>query len=310
MLWMLFATIGSLWTGKTLAKLGSFTWLHFLRRSSLHKFRTKDSWAIITGSSDGIGKAFAHELCSQGFDVVLHGRNKKKLEAVKAELLAEYPARHVRILVLDVAECAGDHARLDAAVDELKDIKVKILINNVGGGAKRLWVPLQDYSEDDTRLFLDMNCRFQAELTRRLLPQLIKTSPSLIMNIGSFVSGLPAPYISVFGGAKAFGKAWSRSLHFEMITEGHDVEVLQIQVGMVSTANEPRPEGLFVPSAMRMARASLEKVGCGRSVVFGYWPHQLHCSLLIDMPAFVRDGLLMRIVKSLKEEEEKNLTTK
>lgn len=307
LLWTLFATIGTIWTGKTLANFGSFAWLHFLRSSSLDRYKTADSWALVTGSSDGIGKAFAHELCSQGFNVVLHGRNDKRLEAVKAELLAKYPSRHVRVLVLDVAESASDCSRLDTAAGEVEDINLKILINNVGGGARRLWIPLQDYSEDDTRLFLDINCRFQAELTRRLLPQLMNTSPALVMNIGSFVSDLPAPYISVFGGTKAFGKAWSRSLHFEMLTEGHDVEVLQVQVGMVSTPNEPRPEGLFVPNARKMARASLDKVGCGRSVVFGYWPHQLHCSLLVDMPAFVRDGLLMRIVKGLKEQEEKVL---
>ncbi|KAK4496148.1 hypothetical protein PRZ48_012127 [Zasmidium cellare] len=306
LMWKLLATVGAIWTGNILANIGTFTWLHFLRRSSLARYKSKSSWALITGSSDGIGKAFAHELCHRGFNVVLHGRNEKKLENVRAEILNEHPAQEVRILLLDVAESAGDHARLDEAVDQLEDIDLKVLINNVGGVAKRLWIPLQDYSDDDARLFLDMNCRFQTELTRRLLPRFIN-GPSLIMNIGSFVSELPAPYISVFGGAKAFGKAWSRSLHFEMLAEGHDVEVLQVQVGMVSTPNEPRPESLFVPNALRMAQSSLDKVGCGRSVVFGYWPHQLHCSLLIDLPGLLRDRLLMRIVKGLKEQEERDL---
>ncbi|KAF2166702.1 hypothetical protein M409DRAFT_66318 [Zasmidium cellare ATCC 36951] len=309
LVWALLAAVGTIWTGKTLASLGSFAWLHFVHRSSLERYKSKTPWALVTGSSDGIGKAFAHELCSRGFNVVLHGRNEKKLENVRAELLKEHPTRKVRIFLFDVAVSAGDHARLDAAVDQLEDIDLKVLINNVGGGAKRLWIPLQDYSGDDTRLFLDMNCRFQAELTQRLLPRLIKNGPSLIMNIGSFVSELPAPYISVFGGAKAFGKAWSRSLHFEMLTEGHDVEVLQVQVGMVSTPNEPRPENIFVPNARRMAQSALDKVGCGRSVVFGYWPHQLHCSLLVDLPSVVRDRLLMRIVKGLKEQEERDLKT-
>lgn len=303
----LLATLGAIWTGNKLADLGYFTWLHFLRRSSLDRYKTKASWALVTGASDGIGKDFAQELCSRGFNVVLHGRNEKKLENVKAELLAEWPQREVQLLILDVAECAGDHVRLDEAINQLKDIEIKVLINNVGGGAKRLWIPLQEYGNDDTRLFLDMNCRFQAELTRRLLPRLIEKSPTLIMNVGSFVSELPAPYITVFGGAKAFGKAWSRSLHFEMLTEGHDVEVIQVQVGMVSTPNEPRPESLFVPNTRRMARSSLDKVGCGRSVVFGYWPHELHCHLLVDLPEFIRDRLLMGIVKGLKEKEEQEM---
>lgn len=303
----IFASLGAIWAGNKLGRIGSFTWLHFLRGSSMDRYKCTASWALVTGSSDGIGKAFAQELCHRGFNVFLHGRNEKKLENVKAELLAEWPQREVRILVLNVAECAGDHTQLDTAVEQLKNLNLKVLINNVGGGARRLWIPLQEYEQDDTRLFLDMNCRFQAELTRRLLPRLIKNAPALVLNIGSFVSELPAPYISVFGGAKAFGKAWSRSLHFEMLTEGHDVEIMQVQVGMVSTANEPRPESLFVPNARRMAQASLDKVGCGRSVVFGYWAHQLHCHLLVDLPEFFRDRLLMGIVKGLKETEEREM---
>lgn len=58
----------------------------YLRPSALPKYlHTRDAqkaWALVTGSSNGLGEAFAHELCAQGFNVVLHGRNRIKLAGV------------------------------------------------------------------------------------------------------------------------------------------------------------------------------------------------------------------------------------
>ena len=92
-----------------------------------------------------------------------------------------------------------------------------------------------------------------------------------------------------------------------MKLEGNDIEVMHVQVGMVSTPNEPRPLSLLVPNARQMASATLEKVGCGRSEVYGYWPHELHAHLLTDMPRLVREPLLMRIVKQLKLQEQADM---
>jgi NAD(P)-dependent dehydrogenase (short-subunit alcohol dehydrogenase family) len=74
--------------------------LYFLYPSTLDRYlrdyQGEKSWALVTGSSDGIGKGIAHELCSHGFNVVLHGRNAEKLSRVQSSLLAEYPNVQVR----------------------------------------------------------------------------------------------------------------------------------------------------------------------------------------------------------------------
>src|SRR5271154_6519096 len=79
--------------------------LYFLYPSTLGRYlrdyQGEKSWALVTGSSDGIGKGIAYELCSHGFNVVLHGRNAEKLSRVQASLLAEYPKVQVRKVITD-----------------------------------------------------------------------------------------------------------------------------------------------------------------------------------------------------------------
>ena len=79
--------------------------LYFLYPSTLDRYlrdyQEEKSWALVTGSSDGIGEGIAHELCSRGFNVVLHGRNAEKLSRVQASLLAGYPKVQIRKVIAD-----------------------------------------------------------------------------------------------------------------------------------------------------------------------------------------------------------------
>jgi len=43
-------------------------------------------WALVTGASDGIGKAYCHELAKSGFSIILMARSKDKLDEVAAEI--------------------------------------------------------------------------------------------------------------------------------------------------------------------------------------------------------------------------------
>ena len=55
----------------------------FLKTKPLLELYGKNSFVLVTGSSDGIGKWMAKYFYSKGFSVILNGRNRKKLEAVK-----------------------------------------------------------------------------------------------------------------------------------------------------------------------------------------------------------------------------------
>ena len=61
----------------------------------------RNSWALITGSSDGIGKGIALSLAKEGFNIILSARTESKLEGVKNEIKRLYPSLDVKLLVVD-----------------------------------------------------------------------------------------------------------------------------------------------------------------------------------------------------------------
>lgn len=236
-----FAALGGIWAAYKLKSLLDFSYLHFLHRSSLDRYKaskshdpTTEAWALVTGASDGIGRGFSEELLARGFNVILHGRNEKKLNDVKSELSKQWPDRQIRIFVFDAT---GDIRELELAVQQLAGLNIQVLINNIGAGQRPFWVPLAENTAKRIGLSVDVDARFPTEITRILLPELVKNSPSLIINIGSLASESPVPYASVLSGTKAYNKAWSRSLGLEMMAEGHEIEVLHILVGMVATVS-------------------------------------------------------------------------
>lgn len=90
------------------------------------------AWALVTGASDGIGLGFVQELSSQGFNVILYGRNEEKLKRTISTLKTEYPKREFKLFIHD-AEKELTPGILSHLIDPIKDLHLTILINNVGG---------------------------------------------------------------------------------------------------------------------------------------------------------------------------------
>lgn len=299
------ASIGSLWASNQLLSVASFIHLHFLRRSGLHLYKDasapNSSWALVSGSSDGIGRGFVEELCSQGFNVVLHGRNEKKLQGVKDDLLKEWPDRQVRLLVLDAGNDTGDAAKMQAAADQLNDISLRLLVNNVAGfgNSGPDFCQLSEHTAERVSKTVDISARFHAEITRVLLPNLMR-KPSAILNIGSGISQFPAPFVSVYAGCKAFLMAFSNSLNAEMKIAGHRVESKALLVGMVATPHEikkGRKVSLAAPSSRAFARSCLNVLGSGYDELWAYWPHALQFGLITSMPIWLRDNIIHNMMK-------------
>lgn len=310
------AAVGAFYATNFLTKLVSFSYLHFLRPSKLHKYATapdgSPSWALVTGSSDGLGLGFATELLANGFNVILHGRNPAKLEGIRSLLLRTYPKRQIDILVLDAQTDTQDPGKFSALTARFSDKHITMLVNNVGGpgGAHPLCSPHADRTPGHDRIALDINVCFALEMTRAILPLLTRHGqPACVLNVGSGAARLPTPYIAVAGATKAFVEAWSKSLATEMVAEGHtQVEVRYELVGMCSTSQK-RLASWLVPEGRAYAKKSLGLVGAGRRVVWGYWPHALQFEPLLGLPAWVKEIATTKIVREqiMVEDRKQNL---
>lgn len=130
-----FTFVGALFTSNQLFRFARFIWVYCLRPSSIKNYLHGEApWALVTGASDGIGKALAGELYEKGFNVILHGRSEEKTRKVVEELRARGKGRDVRYFLASANAPDTDFEKL---VEPFKDLNVTFVVNNVGGGNNR-----------------------------------------------------------------------------------------------------------------------------------------------------------------------------
>ncbi|MCJ1403124.1 hypothetical protein MMC11_006347 [Xylographa trunciseda] len=273
----------------------------FLRPSSLPNYQhgPKDSWALITGASDGIGYGFAEELCSRGFNVVLHGRNEQKLERCAAKLAQDFPLRKTRLFIADAS--AGS-IPVDELLKIISDIQLTVLVNNVGG-THPLSAPfksLEEHTIEEINKVINLNAGFTTQITKTLLPTLIRNGPSLILNIGS-LSYLEGPWISVYVGTKGYLISYSNALQTELRADGKDVTVHAVLVGAVSSNGLKVETSLFVPSSRVEAKATLDNVGRGSVSITPYLPHAIQKFFLTNAPPSLGRMFMIRTIRAIKD---------
>jgi 17beta-estradiol 17-dehydrogenase / very-long-chain 3-oxoacyl-CoA reductase len=289
-----------------------------LRPSSLPRYGkkhrlykpTSKTWALITGATDGLGIAWAHELAARGFNIILHGRNPTKLSSIKADLETTHKIQ-VRTLVLDaehqpIAFDPASYAAFDKAIlDVTADIPLTILVNNIGVIGD--WYPVADFAPAYIDESININVRFATQLTRVLLPTLARNAPGLVLNVSSESDSAPVAYATMYTGAKSWGQAFHRSLRYEMRYEGHDIEVLSFIYAFIATGSTGRDDkdvGFGVLSPRGAARAALGKVGCGYSTVTPDLSQQVQGWVVRLLPIGVKEALVAKVMREQKDRME------
>lgn len=134
---------------------------------------------LVTGASDGIGRALAVHVAGLGAQVILHGRNSTKLEAVYDEIEALDGAPRPSIAVLDLATADGDaYMTLASSIEEAYG-RLDGLVHNAGILGPRL--SIEQYEPVEWQKVLHINLTAPFVLTQLLLPMLRKSGdPSVI----------------------------------------------------------------------------------------------------------------------------------
>jgi NAD(P)-dependent dehydrogenase (short-subunit alcohol dehydrogenase family) len=137
---------------------------------------------LITGATDGLGKALAGELVSRGARVLLHGRSEARLERVGGEIRQGTGSDRLHAYLADFSSL-DDVRRLAQDVERHHD-RLDLLINNAGIG---FGTPGngRELSADGYELRWAVNYLAPFLLTRLLLPLLRRSSPARIVNVAS-----------------------------------------------------------------------------------------------------------------------------
>jgi len=171
---------------------------------SLELFSLAGKTALITGSSRGLGRAFAEGLAAAGATVILNGTNSERLSQACKEM--SDAGMKVDMSLFDVT----DEAAIRAAFDrfDTAGMQIDILINNAGIQFRK---PMLELDTADWQRVIDTNLTSAFMIGREAAKRMVKRGHGKIVNIGSLTSELAratvAPYTVAKGGIKMLTKA-------------------------------------------------------------------------------------------------------
>lgn len=184
--------------------------------------------ALITGATSGLGKAIALRLAKEGYDVIITGRRKEKLEELEKEIEIKYESK-VLSLCFDVREYSQVEEAIAGLPEEWQ--KIDILVNNAG-----LAVGLDPIFKgvvDDWERMIDTNVKGLLYVTRVVSPLMVARKSGHIINIGSIAGKGVYPNGAVYCATKYAVNALSQGMRMDMLPYG--IRVTQICPGAVET---------------------------------------------------------------------------
>lgn len=204
----------SLWTKALLA--AGLTWLGATAVRHLREENLQGEVALVTGGSRGLGFLLARELGRHGCRVAICARDRRELEAARADLTAQGIA--VFPVVCDVAN-QGDVEQMIAQVTRHYG-RIDILVNNAGiiqvGAVENMRV-------EDFQRVMDINFWGTFHPTYAVLPQMLRRSRGRIVNITSIGGAISVPHLLPYSTAKFAATGFSQGLSAEVRSKGIQV---------------------------------------------------------------------------------------
>lgn len=200
-------------------------------------------WAVVTGASDGIGRAMALHLAARGFGLVLAARRQDRLSAVAAQARA--------LSGLDpvvVAADLGTKDGLQALFDATAVLDVGLVICAAGFGTSGAFAASDPETE---RAMVRLNCESLMLTTRHFAERLARRGRGGIVLMSSLVAFQGVPRAAHYAATKAY---------VQTLAEGIRRELAPVGVDVLASAPGPVASGFAARAAMTMGRAEAPEV--------------------------------------------------
>jgi short-subunit dehydrogenase len=184
-------------------------------------------FAVVTGASSGIGRAFAESLAARGYPLVLVARREERLRAL-ADRAGERHGVEARVVPADLTTDAG-LAACRAAVDALPAPPAVLVLNAGFGTRGPLWALDRGRETDMVRL----NCLAVVDLAVHALPGMVARGRGAVVVVSSAAAWQPVPHMATYAATKAFELAWTEALAVEL--RGTGVRALAVCPGPTRT---------------------------------------------------------------------------
>jgi short-subunit dehydrogenase len=269
-----------------------------------------NSYTLITGASDGFGKALAIECARRKMNLILVA-----LPGPELYYLADFIERNFNVDVKAIEkdltkenDCYDLHLQiLDAG------LKVNILINNAGIGNTQIFI------ETLPELFkqqIKLNVLATTLLTSLFIPDLKQNGPSYILNVGSLCSFFYLPQKQVYGATKSFIYFFSKSLRRELKRENISVSVVcpggmntNFRVSLINR-NTNLLSRISILNPEQVAPIVIDKMIKGKEVIIPGIVNRF--SMLLDklLPAFAKKMFTEKLMRDLKPHHQPSAVVK
>jgi uncharacterized protein len=256
----------------------------------------KQTWALITGASSGIGKAVAFEFARKGYNLFLTSWDEQPLQRVAADCSRQYNIE-TRTYVADLTRMES----VDGLIRALfaPPVEIEFLINNAGFGVGGEFLKTDLAQELN---LLNVQLAAMLKLTKAVLPQMVARKKGRILNVASVYSFAPVPFQAVYSACKAFLLTFSESLRSEL--KGTGVTVTALCPGTVRTEFRSRAgiahrnsSAGATPEAV--AKTAVRQTLQGKHLVVPGFSSQVFVFFARRLPVFVVPGMV-RYINSIR----------
>ena len=185
--------------------------------------RLQNKTALITGGGTGIGLACARLFAKEGARVAIFGRRQHRLDQAQKEI-----GSGVLAVQGDITQKQDTERLVETAVKQLG--KVDILINNAGTFAPS---PLHETDDDLWDQTFNINMRGVFQLTRKVLPHMVRQGSGSIIHISSILGMIAVPGTSAYNASKGALNQFSKSIAVEYGAQG--IRSNAVCPGMIET---------------------------------------------------------------------------
>lgn len=255
-------------------------------------------WVVVTGASDGIGRAMAEQLAGAGLNLVIVARRRDVLQQLAADLMERHNI-DTRVIIADLT---GDNAAQDI-IAATADLDVGLLVASAGFGTSGRFI---DAALEDELNMLAVNCRAVLTMSHAFGRRFAQRGRGGIILMSSLLAFQGVPLSAHYAATKAYVQSLAEGLHIELAPLGVDVLVSAPGPTQSSFAQRANMQMGMALRPETVARGTLNALGRRMTTRPGWLSKFLEISLSA-LPRTGRVRVMQRVMVGMTQHQHRGL---